>query len=316
MDEEEEYQLGLDSNTSTGRLRKDVSTRWTSTFEMVSSFMGKINVINTWLRYVNRTEIAITEDEEQFLPYLIEFFKLFAVVTKSIEGSLYSTINLAVIFSEELNTQLSEKVATLTEIDVNQSFKDDLIFMYETALDNLDRRLQITDEMICATLLDPTFQHSQYVKHLLDDRFMSRKEFLKQMYEKYVGPCEKRLETLIESDSKPSFIQELARKYSKPKNQTTFDIELDSFFKTEDNNHNDLTIWWCKIGKFQFPVLSKLARIILGLSATSANVERLNSIAGATSTKFRQNLHHLKFEKIMMTLYNYRHLNQDIKKEM
>lgn len=305
------FELPGDSNQA--RLRKDVSTRWTSTHEMIQSFIGKFSVINKWLRYLNRTDIALTEAEEQFLPYLSEFFGIFALITKSIEGSQYSTINLSVIFLEELRTQLTEKIENLTEIEIEENFRSDLLFMYESSLSNLEKRLFITDEMVCATLLDPIFQHCHYVQQYLINRNTSRNVFLRKMYEKYVGEYHEDNTRSVNLVKKPSFIQNLARKYSKATTASGIDIEIDNFLKTDDESQIDVTSWWGLIGRHQFPILARLARIIFSLSATSANVERLNSAAGATLTKFRCNLHHSKFEKLMIVYYNYPHFEKSMK---
>lgn len=272
--------------------------------------MGKFSVVNKWLRYVNRHDLVLSVSEQHFLPILEEYFNIFAIVTKAIEGNLYSTINLAVIFAEELKDQLSTKLETLSLVDIDDVYKEDLRILYEASLENLDKRMNITDEMVCSTMLDPTFQHSNYIKDFLLKRNVSKSGFIKLMFQKYVGDYNDKIETdtTIET-TKKSFVQNLAKKYSRNVQNNGIDKEIKKFDNINEFCYDDLINWWSSIGKQQFPILARLARIMLQITATSANVERLNSAAGTTMTKQRCNLHHSKFEKIMVIFYNYPHLD-------
>ena len=54
--------------------------------------------------------------------------------------------------------------------------------------------------------------------------------------------------------------------------------------------HSPILMWWKKHAA-RFPYLSQLARRYLAMSATSASVERLFSVAGQVITAKRANLH-------------------------
>lgn len=274
---------------------------------MLKSFVGKVTVINRWLGYLGRTDIEITSLEEQVLPHILEYFDTFSIVTKILEGSKYSTINLAIILLEEIKSQMLQKKRKVFELDISDDFKNDLFSMYEITLNSLKTRFSITDEMIIGTMLDPIFQDCDFIQKYLDQRNQSRSSFLRMMFNKYVGN-----ESNSVQDTAPiqkrSFLQNLAKKYSRNFSLSSLEDEIERFSTIHNYKDDDLLSWWSFVGRHQFPHLAKLARIILQLSATSATVERLNSIAGATLSKYRLHMNHIKAEKIMFVFYNYPHV--------
>lgn len=308
MEDEDDFVYEEIPSANNNRLKKDVPTRWTSCCEMLQSFDGKTMVVNRWLGYLGRSDIEINSSEEQLLPYLLEYYDTFSIVTKVLEGSKYSTINIAVVLLEEIKSQMKQKKEKLYKSDVNDVFKNDLLILYENTMKYLPTRFTITDEMIAGTLLDPIFQDCEFVQDYLVVNNYTRNSFLKKMYEKFVGSTAESTQTAQPLQQKKSVLHSLAQKYSKNFTQSTMDEEIDRFKTIHSYADDNLLPWWGSVGREQFPILSKLARSILQLSATSATVERLNSIAGATLSKYRLNMNHHKAEKIMFVFYNYPHV--------
>lgn len=135
------------------------------------------------------------------------------------------------------------------------------------------------------------------------------------MYEKYVGIQPQIAETVRQVNEKQSFLQNLAKKYANTYARSSLSDEIERFELVNGYVDDDLLSWWASVGLDKFPILSKLARIILQLSATSAVVERLNSIAGSTLSKQRMNMSHQKAEKIMFVHYNYSHVQNHFNSE-
>lgn len=286
-------------------LKRDVVTRWFSLLAMVSSFSGQVKIVNRWLGYLNRPDLIITPVEEMAIPFIVQYFEAFTIVTKILEADT-PTINLAVILLGELKTKLDEQKHQLSMIFADEAlwpFLCEIKQMYETTLDHIDSRYVLTDEMLVGALLDPMFQHCDYVTTLLTKRHKTKKQLLSEMYRKYVGPLPEHRSAPLAKKS--SVRNQLAQRLGLVSSTNTFDGEVDTFGTVVADNVDNLLDWWATIGVAQFPLLAKLARVILQLSATAATVERLNSKAGKIITPGRASLTSAKCNKIMLVHYNY-----------
>lgn len=154
-------------------------------------------------------------------------------------------------------------------------------------------------------MLDPIFKNCDYIHSYLTEHDTTRHAFLRKMYVKYVGPLQN-VTQHSEAQKTESYISKLAKKYSKVE-RMSFESEVNNFMNTEGYSEEGLLDWW-SVHKKQYVLLSQLARVVLQITATSANVERLNSRAGSTLTKFRLALHHNKVEKIMSVYYNFKEI--------
>lgn len=165
-------------------LKRDVVTRWTSTLETLKSFMGMNSCVNIWLTYLQKPELHISSDEEVFLPNLVQFFETCGKVTKILESDS-STLNLALVMYVDIQKELENQ--NLSVIDSDSVLHADLKQMYNLTLMNLEKRYPISNEMICASLLDPTFQSLPIISTLLAKRKLTKQQLLMNMYTKYVG---------------------------------------------------------------------------------------------------------------------------------
>lgn len=295
----EQMMLPILDESSPNILKRDVVTRWTSTFEMLKSFKGQCGNVNIWLSYLRRSELEILPEEETFLADLVQFFEIFMKVTKILESS-QSTINLALVMYVDILHDLESHASCFNESD--SRFTMELKQMYDVTLDNLKKRYPISDEILCASLLDPTFQSLTIVKNLLDEKKTTKARFLKNMYSKYVGELPVHTGSIARCDSN-SIREKLASKHGLVSQTVGFEREV-SAFESVTHQVEDLLQWYKSVGVVQFPLLSKLARIILQLSATSGTIERLNSRAGRVITFERTNLSNNKTKKLLIVQFN------------
>jgi len=115
----------------------------------------------------------------------------------------------------------------------------------------------------------------------------------------------------------PTHTSKLAA-FFKDKNTTTFkspiDIELQLYYSLPEMPKHDMTsdeyqqenplIWWQKYAT-TLPMLSKIARIYIGIPATSVPAERLFSDAGNTITNKRNRLDPNVVHDFLFLKYNF-----------
>uniref|UniRef100_A0A336M477 CSON011907 protein n=1 Tax=Culicoides sonorensis TaxID=179676 RepID=A0A336M477_CULSO len=76
----------FDAESGANILKRDVVTRWTSTFEMIKSFVGQVKIVNLWLNYLRKENLVIQPTEEDFIPKLLKYIETFMKVTKTLES--------------------------------------------------------------------------------------------------------------------------------------------------------------------------------------------------------------------------------------
>lgn len=225
---------------------------------------------------------------------------MFMKVTKALENNA-STINLSLVLFVDLKQEIEAELLNLE--DPNTDFEIELKNMYGLTLRNLEKRYRISDEMVLASMLDPAFQNLDYIRTYLVGKKMNKTRFIKKMYLKYVGeiPAPKR----DELKKACSMREHLAMKHSsKVHSSGTLEKDIE-VFETINHDFDDILQWYGKVGVYQFPLLSQLARVILQLSATSATIERLNSKARRIITYERTNLSTTKINKMIITQFNF-----------
>ena len=89
--------------------------------------------------------------------------------------------------------------------------------------------------------------------------------------------------------------------------------EIDTYFETASTfPHNKTTLDFWKVNKEKLPILTQLARIVLGLPATSASAESKFSISGSLLAANRSTLHPEKAKRILYVHDNYDLIKNDI----
>lgn len=293
-------------------LKRDVCTRWTSIHTMLVSFIPQVDIVNRWLKYLNRHDLMIDDHEKVFLIHIRDFFEIFKNVITTLEGQKYSTINLCIVILSEIKFNLLENYNQIDNLSILFDHKCILKRLYDTTLEFLNNRFTINDEMLCGSLLDPILQHTKSIGALLLKREVTREEFLLQMFNKYVGEVDQNHSPI--KISKNTHLMNLASKHLNSVVCSGISTEIQQF-ATLSNYDYDVITWWRDIGSIEFINLKKLARIIFQLSATAAEVERLNSTAGRNQTKSRSNITSKRAEKIIMVQYNFETVKDFLKKK-
>ena len=106
----------------------------------------------------------------------------------------------------------------------------------------------------------------------------------------------------------------LKMKFRRPKENfqltSTFERECQLYESSRDANKTcDRLLWW-KVNEKNFPVLSKLAKYILAIPASSATSERIFSAGGLTVSHLRCTLDDEKVEDILKIRLNILKLEQ------
>lgn len=121
-----------------------------------------LGIIRSSLERMEAFELILTKDEIETLNGLACVLKPFDELTKIVQGVEYPTINLVAL----LLTHIEDELETLRVLSSNVFVKEAI----DIILNNLDKRLEITDEMIAAACLDPSLQHLPIIARKLNEK--------------------------------------------------------------------------------------------------------------------------------------------------
>lgn len=107
-------------------------------------------------------ELILTRDEIETLNGLACVLKPFGELTKIVQGVEYPTINLVAL----LLTHIEDQLETIRVFSSNKFVKEAIDILIE----NLDKRLEMTDEKIAAAYLDPSLQHLPIIARRLNEK--------------------------------------------------------------------------------------------------------------------------------------------------
>lgn len=205
---------------------------------------------------------------------------------------------------------------------INQTF-------YEVALQHLDRRLRPTKIQICAAFLDPAWCNTPDLARALEERFsITRSQLLTEFINKYKlinGDVEdyNQLDTSISADettasntSHPamSYRQSLLMKLTtqttainqnRPLRRGLYE-EINEYFEAAKSCswETEVLKWW-GTNESNFPQISKLARLVLAVPATSAAAESAFSVSSCVVTPKRSKLSPFKASQVLFVHDNY-----------
>lgn len=77
-------------------------TRWSSTHTMLKSFNESFQSINLALSQINCTDLIIGTEERKLLVELEEFFQIFEICVKTLQGVLYPKLFLFIVFYRKM----------------------------------------------------------------------------------------------------------------------------------------------------------------------------------------------------------------------
>lgn len=108
--------------------------------------MEKYNLI------LDRSELSLLEG-------LVELLDVFNVFTKYIQGNFYPTMNTVLLFYTEIEDRLNYVAKYSLEQPISNAAK--------LLLKKLPKRIEILNEFVAASLLDPRLQHLDIIEKWL-----------------------------------------------------------------------------------------------------------------------------------------------------
>lgn len=241
----------------------DIETRWSSTFNMVSSAYKAKRVFKKITDTApDLKDYSITEAEWETCKSVCDFLGKAASLTEVQSGSTYSTLSMTIKAFRSLRSTCK------TAIDSNDVNLRDIAVVMDNKLDKYSS-LVCRELPILARILDPRFGND-----IIDDSILLRR---------YVSISEpptnnnssRNTEQISESNS---FIKSLLDEDSL---QGIYEDEITMFLRNTSigDRRADPLQWW-KTNETRFPSISKLARSTLCINASSVASESAFSQAG------------------------------------
>lgn len=125
-------------------------------------FFDHLGIIRCSLEKMEAYELILTKDEIETLNGLAHVLKPFGELTKIVQGVEYPTINLVALLLTHIEDQLESIRLFSTNVFVKETI--------DILLQNLNKRLELTDEIIAATCLDPSLQHLPIITRRLNEK--------------------------------------------------------------------------------------------------------------------------------------------------
>lgn len=190
-------------------------------------------------------------------------------------------------------------------------------------LENIDKRFEITEIMICAALLDPSVQHLAAIDDWVAKKKTTKAQILRNVITDLEIDIENEIELNVghrqpvvvvnsqvqqENDPRIALLKKHAAIMRRP-NVELIESELKNFQNFNEEVADVLLFW--KNYEHTYPTLAKIAKVILAKPATSAKSESSFSVAGALITSRRSSVHPLRAEKTLFIHDNY-HLREMI----
>ncbi|KAL0246015.1 hypothetical protein GEMRC1_007231 [Eukaryota sp. GEM-RC1] len=304
------------------RIPSDVPTRWNSTCLMLKTYHDQLAIINYFLQNEQITELILSDFETVTLSKLLKLLKPFYDITTDLSSASDVTISHTILYWETikevldveiakfgqgvLNSNLAElenirrksdlhkKMQELSEVYPNKVtgfcsiFMKKIIAKYDAnVLNDTTKIATVMDPSIkLSPLMWPTHVNLQEVRHLLLTRL--QEEYSSENGEREVRKKTKsfraKLKIIKESVSQNSTTDE-SSEYEDLSVEKELDTYLSMFLAENDN-----TLDWWRVNSENFPLMSKFARDMLAVQATSVSSERLFSQTGNVITKKRSRL--------------------------
>lgn len=272
-------------------LKNSTPTRWHSVLALLESFNSQKAAINKLLSKDKKYDLILSDEEDLVIFKLQEFLQKFKDGVNCMSGDKYVSLSLCLVLRTEIEEILTEDP------------KDH--YLVAKLKQNMTRRLEyrfpVTDILITASLLDPRFQNLKRVDSFLNEKFLTKSEFLKKQFQSLIG--EEFFQSSITQTSSSSKILNLAKKHS-TNSSLHSDIDKECHILFSLTSDQDALMFW-KEKSSAMPVLTKLARKVLCIPATSTPSERVFSVAGLTITNKRSNLAPQNVNKIIFIHDNY-----------
>lgn len=286
----------------------DVTTRWNSTFEMLdSAFKMKAALAILCENDPVFRSLKLTSDDWQLLKKILDFLKYFKVVSDKICGEKYITLPIAIIAFNLLLDKIETIVFDLDQNVERTGADESLIIAFQKGRDKLLKHYSKCNWMYCVALVfDPrhklvSFDLSTWGREMKAITLEKLKYVYKNQYYDKInicGPVSRRSQEGT-NDKEEGNDLDFDFLYVKQNVDVDWESEINLYLNQERaaSNINILDWWKCHSGTY--PLLSKMARDILCVPATSVPVERVFSEGSLVVTKNRCSLKDDKIRALM-----------------
>ncbi|CAG9782307.1 unnamed protein product [Diatraea saccharalis] len=282
------------------KLKQDVSTRWNSTFDMISRLTEIKTAVITTLALLS-PQHALDENDWSLMEHAIPILKVFADITTEISAEKNVTLSKVIPLCKLIS--INSK-ANLREPSPIMEIRELVIKLDQ----ELDRRLAHVESHPLyteATILDPRFKKKSFRNEQCFERALVA---LKQKVgNATVAPPE----VQVPEEQQPSTCSSIWDEFDKevaqlrPANTTAAGIvEVDKYL-AEPILHRtkDPFLWWSE-RRHVYPLLYKYIQRRLHLVATSVPCERIFSKAGYTMNDRRTQLKSKKLSQLLFISTN------------
>ncbi|KAL0221616.1 hypothetical protein RCL1_001470 [Eukaryota sp. TZLM3-RCL] len=258
-------------------LRQDVTTRWSSTYTMIESYLSKVAVIDAFILEQEDDDLSIlttSTEEKKHLKSIAEFLKEFAAATSLLSTSSEPSLSMTVMTYCHLKNFMEEKMNE----NISKSWYVAVVKSMMAKFEENESKI-FTLPAFIACYLDPRIKKSPITGFNNQDLHYDAlvEAFHQQELSQYVPSL---------PTSPSSFYSKVLKSNvnSQRYNEMTY-YEIEPL---EEEVCNPLSYWKTNAGRF--PVLATLARFYFSIQATSVPSERLFSVAGHILTKVRNSV--------------------------
>lgn len=254
-------------------LKNSTPTRWHSVLALLESFNSQKAAIYKLLSKDKKYDLILSEEEDIIIFKLQEFLQKFKDGVNCMSGDKYVSISLCLILRTEIEEILTE--------EPNDHYL--IAKLKQNMARRLEYRFPVTDILVTASLLDPRFNNLKSVDSYLNEKILSKSDFLKIQFKNLIGEeYSAQSTTELSQATGSSKLLNLARKHSQnSSHHSDMDKECHILFSIT-SDQDALTFW--KEKSAALPILTRLARKGLSIPATSTPSERVFSVAGLTIT--------------------------------
>ena len=290
-DLKKEHQL---KGSSFYKLKKDVETRWNSTYLMLESFIKQRIEISTVLVMNGKSTAAINEEDVKIIEDAVTVLKPFLDVTREMSSEKYTSISKVIPIITILTKFLASHSSPL-----GAKLKDKIDYYFKD--------VETERFSMLSTFLDPRFKDKSLSKEVKMKVNQEVLNYLERTTELSLSHDEEMEEVKNPAQEKPEeasfwdeFDKEREEEKSFIKDKSAIEVELSRYTESQRCERKTDPLAWWKQNERNYPSVARMAKKYLSIPATSVPSERLFSKAGEIVSSRRASI---KSKNVDMILF-------------